>query len=183
MSDQTSGQVLGTTDGGAAAEHPPMPTHEAIVSPTTTDQYNTIRAAILPFACWRCDDIRFDFDSSFVRPEITDELQSLAALREKHPGTTISIFGHADPVGDDVYNKQLSGRRATVIYGLLTRDAGLWENIYNQEQWGTRSIQTMLANIQRPQRSRRPFKRRLVRSTTGTAGRVAQSAVTGISVC
>ena len=96
MSDQTSGQALGTSSGGATAEHPPVPIQEVVLSPTTANQFNTIRAAILPFACWRCDDIRFDFDSSFVRPDIADDLQSLAVLRAKHPGATISIFGHAD---------------------------------------------------------------------------------------
>ena len=150
MSDQTTGQVLGAAGDGFAAEHPTVPTHEVLVSPTPADKHNTIRAAILPLACWRCDDIRFDFDSSFVRPEIANELRSLADLREKHPRATISIFGHADPVGDDVYNKQLSGRRATVIYGLLTRDADLWENLYQQEHWDAHTIQTMLATVQRP---------------------------------
>ena len=150
MSNQPTSQVLGATGGGVVAEHPTLPTHEVLVSPTPADKRNTIRAAILPLACWRCDDIRFDFDSSFVRPEIANELRSLADLREKHPRATISIFGHADPVGDDVYNKQLSGRRATVIYGLLTRDADLWENLYQQEHWDARTIQTMLATVQRP---------------------------------
>ena len=150
MSNQPTGQVLGATGGGVAAEHPTLITHEVQVGPTPADKRNTIRASILPLACWRCDDIRFDFDSSFVRPEIANELRMLADLREKHSGATISIFGHADPVGDDLYNKQLSGRRATVIYGLLTRDADLWENLYQQEHWDARTIQTMLATVQRP---------------------------------
>ena len=149
MSDQTTGQVLAVTGGGTTAQHPMVATHEVLVAPTTVDEHNTIRAAILPFACWRCDDIRFDFDSSFVRPEIADELGALAALRKQHPGAPISIFGHADPVGDDVYNKQLSGRRATVIYGLLIRDTGLWESLYQQEHWDARTIQTTLATIER----------------------------------
>ncbi len=150
MSQTPTGQVLGASGGGVAADHPPLPTHEVLVGPTTADKHNTLRASILPLACWRCDDIRFDFDSSFVRPEIAQEMRTLADLREKHPGATLSIFGHADPVGDDMYNKQLSGRRATVIYGLLTRDADLWERLYQQEQWDPRTLQTMLATVQRP---------------------------------
>jgi hypothetical protein len=92
------------------------------------------------------EDIRFDFDSSFValgtdpatnptdptsdpiakpytQGGIQDELKVLAAQLQKHPGCPLSVFGHADPVGPavdpDGYNKALSGRRATAIYALL----------------------------------------------------------------
>ena len=77
---------------------------------------------------------------------------------------------HADPVGDDVYNKQLSSRRVTAIYGLLTRDAGLWESIYNQEQWGTRAIQTMLATVQRPKSEPATVPSGVVQTADGEAG-------------
>ena len=103
-----------------------------------------IRPALFPIACWRINDIRFDFDSSFVRPEITEEIAQLAQLREEHKesaATTpsksasiyprLSLFGHADPVGADPYNKTLSGRRATAIYALLVRDVNLWEYLYS----------------------------------------------------
>ena len=63
----------------------------------------------------------------------------------------LSIFGHADPVGNDDYNKQLSGRRATAIYGLLTRDTHLWEELYSHsfgnDKWGVKAIQIMLAEL------------------------------------
>lgn len=65
----------------------------------------------------------------------------------------ISIFGHADPVGDDEYNKRLSGRRATAIYALLTRKTKLWEELYSQlygrDNWGLAAIQTMLRALGR----------------------------------
>jgi Putative peptidoglycan binding domain len=65
----------------------------------------------------------------------------------------ISIFGHADPVGDDVYNKALAGRRAQAIYGLLTRDVKLWETLYTTriggggDAWGHDAINSMLVAL------------------------------------
>ena len=69
----------------------------------------------------------------------------------------LSIFGHADPVGQDDYNKLLSGRRAAAIYGLLTRRDEVWEDLYSNQgafaaaaagdKWGTPSIQTMLTAV------------------------------------
>jgi hypothetical protein len=61
------------------------------------------------------------------------------------------VFGHADPIGNDDYNKQLSGRRATAIYALLTRDTNLWERLFSQpfgnDKWGRKSLETMLDRV------------------------------------
>lgn len=99
---------------------------QMLVGPSTLREFNTVRLRLKPVACWRLDDIRFKFYSSFLRPEVAREVQHLFELREKHrkvdefTKTTryppLSIFGHAGPVGDDDYNKTLSGRRAKAIY-------------------------------------------------------------------
>jgi outer membrane protein OmpA-like peptidoglycan-associated protein len=36
----------------------------------------------------------------------------LQRLREGHAGSPFSVFGHADPTGDDTFNKRLSDHRA-----------------------------------------------------------------------
>ena len=152
--------------GGVAGTHPEIKSAPVFVAPATAGQRNVIVNPLVPIACWRVDDIRFDFDSSFVLPEVADEMSALADLRDKHtlqvagsgpadPGVSIppplSLFGHADPTGSDDYNKQLSGRRATAIYGMLTRTTSLWEKLYSQslggDAWGSRSIRTMLTTV------------------------------------
>src|SRR4029079_10470752 len=101
-------------------------------------------------ACWRLDDTRFEFDSSFVKPGAARELKMLAETRDDQPGATLSLFGHADPVGNDDYNKALSGRRARAIYGMLLRDTALWEKLFHTDpvcpgdKWGQLSLETML---------------------------------------
>ena len=123
-----------------------------LVAPATADEKNTYKDPLVAIACWRMDDIRFEFDSSFVSPDAAEELKLLAILRKKHPKAPLSIFGHADPVGDDVYNKKLSGRRARAIYGLLTRDTGLWEELFSDaegtnDKWGDKSIDRMRSTL------------------------------------
>src|SRR5262249_14453729 len=45
----------------------------------------------------------------------------------------------------------LSGRRATAIYALLTRDTNLWEKLFSQpfgnDKWGRKSLETMLDKV------------------------------------
>ncbi len=155
MSEPTSFQV---TEGGAAVTHPILPGDDALVAPQYNNDHNTVRAALIPLACWRVEDIRFDFDSSFLLPEVREEIPTLRDLREQHKlgdfYPPLAMFGHADPIGDDTYNKQLSGRRAVSVYGLMTRRADLWEDLFSQtgrvacacsgDRWGVRAIQKML---------------------------------------
>ncbi len=158
MADNTGGTVHGSSDGGVAGKHASPDPFEFLVGPTTTDQFNTAQLRLVPVACFRVDDVRFDFDSSFVasnpadpKKDIRAELQLLVNLRKDHPETPLSVFGHADPEGSDDYNKQLSGRRATVIYALLISSTDpdsavkLWQGVAAQENWGSQQRQSMQA--------------------------------------
>src|SRR6266700_1881746 len=100
------------TDGGITADHVPLPAPEALVAPTHTDEpHNTIKSSLVPFACWRANDMRFEFESSFVRPEIQKEMSALQDLIDRHTFAdaegksvhkpALTVFGHADPTGND----------------------------------------------------------------------------------
>jgi len=106
---------------------------------------------LVALACWRIDDTGFAFGSSFVTSETQDDFGALASMADRYPGSPLSIFGHADPVGDDAFNKSLSGNRALSIYGVLTRDTAVWESLYSQagssQGWGSSAISHMLAAL------------------------------------
>ncbi len=144
------GLVL-VTPGGVGGTNPAVVLDTVRVGPSTGDETNTVAERVVPIACVRLDDLRFRFDSSFVGPQASRELGFLERLRREIPGAPVSVFGHADPVGDDAYNKTLAGRRAEAIYGLLTRQVGFWENLYDNphggDNWGIRSIQSMLTDL------------------------------------
>ena len=124
-------------DGGVTGKHPPRRKLPVVVSPTSggAATFNVLAPPPVPLACWRLEDVRFAFDSSFIQPDAADELTDLSDLWKELDGPAVSVFGHADPVGDDDYNKTLSGRRATSVYALLTRNVDLWEQLYSSP-WG-----------------------------------------------
>ena len=57
-----------TLTGGYAASHPVEPMLPILVAPSTRVERNVIRQELVTVACWRLNDLRFDFDSSFVMP-------------------------------------------------------------------------------------------------------------------
>jgi len=172
MNDSTTSPFIAVTVGGIGASHVPLPALRVLAGPATGNESNRIRSAIIPLACWALGDIRFTFDSSFVIPEARTEFQVLAQLiaehREKSPAgpagkklrpPPLSIFGHADPTGNDDYNKALSGRRAAAIYGALTRRTEVWEDLFSNkgsfaqpapgDVWGDPAIQSMRTALNR----------------------------------
>ena len=64
MAEDEGGAVFRSSGGGIAGEHPAAKTMDAFVGPSTSGQTNTIRMNLVPIACWRVEDMRFDFDSS-----------------------------------------------------------------------------------------------------------------------
>jgi hypothetical protein len=117
------------------------------------EHFNAVRLPLVATACWRLADAAFAFDSSFPGPISASAFQRLATLRQEHPGCLASLFAHADPVGSDEVNKRLSDRRARAVHALLTRKVDAWEALYTSpsdgDEWGVRSLQTMLATLAR----------------------------------
>ena len=157
MTDTSSGYVHAMSGGGLTATHPQVQSFPVLAAPTNEQDTNTLRAPFMPIACWRLEDLRFDFGSSFIKPEAAEEFAQLAELVKERPEAPLSIFGHADPIGLDENNKKLSGRRAAAVYAMLTRQTEIFEDIYSQigkytaphevDQWGTKVVQQILQNL------------------------------------
>ena len=62
--------------------------------------------------------VNFDFDKADIRPDAAVILDEAASLLNSNPGRAVSVGGHTDSVGTDVYNQSLSERRANVGDGL-----------------------------------------------------------------
>lgn len=154
MSEQPPETTCRISDGGIAADHPAGEPYCVLAGTSTGQEFNTLRPMRSPIACWRLEDTRFEFDSSFISPPAAEEFKNLASLKQAHPKSPATIFGHADPTGDDEYNKTLSGRRAMAVYGMLTRRTDIWEELYSNplggDDWGVRSVQTLLLDLGYP---------------------------------
>lgn len=156
MSDTDRGALHNSSEGGVAGKLEPAGPFEVVAGPSTSDEFNTARLRLVPVACFRVDDIRFAFGSSFVTSDSADEkndiraeLKILVELLKEHTEAPLSVFGHADPIGNDDFNKQLSGRRATVVYALLISSTEpdsaikLWQRVAKEENWGANERQQM----------------------------------------
>ncbi len=141
-----------STPGGVAGQHPALDIFPIFAATSVSGkEVNKIRMELIPVACWKLNDVRFLFGSSFLLPQTRGEFIELLQLRKQHPGAPLSVFGHTDPVSDDAFNKQLSGHRAESVYAVLVRDTAMWEKLFNTggsaEGWGIGSTQRMLAAL------------------------------------
>ena len=59
--------------------------------------------------------IMFDFDKSALRTEAQENLTNLSVILNKYEDTDILIEGHTDDTGPEVYNLELSERRAESV--------------------------------------------------------------------
>ena len=188
MSEQQTEPTHVVSEGGIAAKHPLLQEQGALVGSATGTEFNTIKAGIVPVACWRVEDLRFEFDSSFITPGIKTEFEYLAKLVKEHPpsskahgkpGCPLSVFGHADPTGDDDYNKQLSGRRATAIYALLIRDTNLWEKLFSHpvgnDKWGRNTLRKMLDFVSSDDEEKPPDEKEQESASGGPAQKAGRA--------
>lgn len=160
--------ILDITEEGIVATHPVDVELPVQVAPSPEDEktrtFNTIRPGLVTLGCMNLSNNGFEFDSSVISTRAESRFTKFAELMSKlkaddpHKGEIakfppITIFGHADPTGDEDYNKELSGRRARAVYGLLTRDVPLWDflfkNPFGGDDWGMKSIQIMLGFVPR----------------------------------
>ena len=144
-------------EAGVTASHPVQVQLPAIVAPVPDEQqaknFNALRDPLVILGCKELPNDHFEFDSSFVGPRATKAFSRFKALLDLHlederfPPS--ALFGHADPTGKPGYNRMLSGRRSTAVYGVLTKNTDIWENLFSNgfggDVWGVAAIQTMLS--------------------------------------
>ena len=81
------------------------------------------------------DHLKFEFDKAELRPEDRELLSRIAGIMMTSQDYTISVNGHTDDVGSDVYNQGLSERRAASVRDYLVK-AGLSADILSVEGHG-----------------------------------------------
>ena len=64
-------------------------------------------------------DFWFDFDSAVLKPAAYKEIDRVAAILNRYPDTFIRVEGHTDSIGSEIYNLELSERRARAVKNAL----------------------------------------------------------------
>ncbi|MDX5447931.1 MAG: OmpA family protein [Bacteroidota bacterium] len=81
-------------------------------------------------------NVFFAFNSATVSAANEERLARIAELMKKHPEWKMKVVGHADKVGSESYNKNLSERRAQAVVKKLTQVYGIEEGRFIAEGKG-----------------------------------------------
>lgn len=71
--------------------------------------------------CWAFHGMTFDFDSDKVKSEYQPMIQNAVEVMRLNPRLTVEIQGHTDSSGTNVYNQNLSERRANSVKNELIK--------------------------------------------------------------
>jgi outer membrane protein OmpA-like peptidoglycan-associated protein len=88
---------------------PPLP---PVVTPTPAPPPPVHKRIILR-------GVHFDFDKSAIREDSRPVLDEAVEVLKENPNVRISVEGHTDNVGSDLYNEKLSVRRAEAVFRYL----------------------------------------------------------------
>jgi outer membrane protein OmpA-like peptidoglycan-associated protein len=80
--------------------------------------------------------IYFDFASDRLKPESTPVLEEIAGVLKDNPDWKLTVSGHTDNVGGDVYNLDLSKRRAAAVKQALVTQYHVAEERLSTDGFG-----------------------------------------------
>jgi OmpA-OmpF porin, OOP family len=63
--------------------------------------------------------VKFDNNKAIVKDEYLADIGNLATFMNQYANTVVTVEGHTDSVGSDVYNKNLSQKRADAVKAVL----------------------------------------------------------------
>jgi outer membrane protein OmpA-like peptidoglycan-associated protein len=81
-------------------------------------------------------DVLFDFNKHDLRPEAVPSLEKVAEVLRSRAGSPVTIEGHTDGKGGDVYNQPLSEKRAQAVREWLVKKGGASATRIMTKGWG-----------------------------------------------
>lgn len=112
------GAVVGGLAGGAIGRYMEQQEQAMRQALAGVEGANIQRQADMLSVTFR-SDVLFDVDSAAMKPGAFDEISRTARVLNQYPQTNILIAGHTDSTGSEIYNQQLSERRAQVVKNAL----------------------------------------------------------------
>ncbi len=76
----------------------------------------------------RIENIYYDFDKSYIRPDAAIELDKLVKILKENPSIHIELGSHTDSRGNDEYNLRLSQRRANAAVEYIVKKGGIYKS-------------------------------------------------------
>jgi len=112
------GAVVGGLAGGGIGRY--MDNQEAALRQglAASEAANVQRNADMLAVTFK-SDLMFDVNSAAVKPGFQSEINRVAQVLVQYPQTNIMVAGHTDSTGSEIYNQELSERRATSVKNAL----------------------------------------------------------------
>lgn len=85
-------------------------------------------------------DLTFDFNRDTVKGQFVGTLRDVGAVLQDYDQTTVDVYGHADSVGSDAYNQDLSERRALNVASILISGGVIRQRVLTQGYGESRPI-------------------------------------------
>jgi len=85
-------------------------------------------------------DLTFDFNSDAVKGQFVPTLRDVGNVLREYDQTTVDVYGHADSVGTDSYNQELSERRAMNVSSVLMQGGVIRQRLIAQGYGESRPI-------------------------------------------
>lgn len=119
------GNLAGGGGGGELApqEVPTFKEISALADLRTPEM--VARPVAQPILIRLSSDVLFEFDSAQLRPAAREALERIAAALARATRAQITVEGHTDTFGTDVYNQKLSEFRAEAVALFLLQETGL----------------------------------------------------------
>lgn len=87
-------------------------------------------------------EVTFDIDRTEIKPEFRTSLARMAETLVQYESSAVDIIGHTDNTGSEIYNEELSQRRADSVAGFLVQRGVIRERIVAFGEGETRPIAT-----------------------------------------
>ncbi len=113
--------VITGDQGGYSSTRATISTTEVKRSDPDDTAYVTIYMDSISNA-FRVSNIYYDYDKATLRPESVASLDSLVAFMKDNPSLSVEVYSFADAKGTDVYNKNLSQKRAQAVINFLVNN-------------------------------------------------------------
>jgi outer membrane protein OmpA-like peptidoglycan-associated protein len=89
-----------------------------------------------PIAALEFNILHFDFSRSTLKPAAMEDLNELIVVLKENPEMKVSLYGHADEIGTEAYNMDLSKERANAARTYLIDNGIAPERIATVQGYG-----------------------------------------------
>ena len=116
---------------------------------------------------FKIENIYYDYDKSFIRPDAAIELNKVVALLEDNPSISVELGSHTDSRGRDAYNMSLSQRRAAAAVEYLVQTGGITASRLTSRGYGESQLANQCSNGVQCSEKNHQYNRRTELKITG----------------